>query len=273
MPGFGVRVSPSGNKSFVLMYRCNVRSRRMTLGRYPLISLAAARRQAVIVLGDVARGVDPHESAGNEARFDETVDLFVRKYCAQHNRDSTRHETERLLKARFVSQWGGRAVKDVTTCDILSILDKAIEDGLPSAANHALATIRFFFNWCVDRGLVQSNPCGRLKMPGKKKARDRVLSDDELARIWVAAGLMGYPFGTSGAAKWRGCGGAIWTSPKQYGPCQQTSPRTAWLTSCPWCRPWSPFFGIFLGSTKNSCFRPARKTAEPCLDFRDRKSA
>ena len=170
----------------------------MTLGRYPLISLAQARKQAMVALGDLARGIDPGKPvhAGTDRRFDETVDLFVRTYCSQHNRDSTRRETERLLKARFVSQWGSRDLADIGTRDILEILDKAIEDGLPSAANHSLATIRLFFNWCVERGLLESNPCGRLKMPGKKKSRDRVLSEDELARIWAASGVLGFPFGT-----------------------------------------------------------------------------
>ena len=197
-PGFGVRVSPNGTKAFILLYRCNGRARRMTLGRYPLISLAQARKQAIVALGDLARGIDPGKpaQAGTHRRFDETVDLFVRTYCSQHNRDSTRRETERLLKARFVSQWGSRDLADIGTRDILEILDKAIEDGLPSAANHSLATIRLFFNWCVDRGLLESNPCGRLKMPGKKKSRDRVLSEDELARIWTASGVLGFPFGT-----------------------------------------------------------------------------
>jgi integrase len=198
VPGFGVRVSPKGTKTFVLLYRCNGRSRRLSLGRYPMTSLAHARKQAMMALGDLARGIDPGKSAGVTPHrpFDATVDLFVRTYCGQHNRESTRRETERLLKARFVSHWGSRDLGSVGTRDILAILDKAIEDGLPSAANHALATIRLFFNWCVDRGLLESNPCGRLKMPGKKVSRDRVLSDDELARIWRAAGLLGFPFGT-----------------------------------------------------------------------------
>ena len=59
VPGFGVRVSPNGIKAFILLYRCNGRARRMTLGRYPLISLAQARKHAMVALGDLARGIDP----------------------------------------------------------------------------------------------------------------------------------------------------------------------------------------------------------------------
>ena len=51
----------------------------MTLGRYPLVSLAQARKQAIVALGDLARGIDPGKpaKAGIHKRFDETVDLFV----------------------------------------------------------------------------------------------------------------------------------------------------------------------------------------------------
>jgi len=199
VPAFGIRVSPNGNKSFVLLYRHRGRPRRMTIGRYPVVSLSEARNRAIEALGQVARGADPREQKArkdNGTRFDDTVDMFVRTYCRQHNRESTRRETERLLKARFVSRWAARDIREVSKSDVLKIIDEALKDGVPSAANHALATIRLFFNWCSDRGLVDVNPCDRLKAPAKKIARDRVLDDLELGKVWSAAASIGYPFGT-----------------------------------------------------------------------------
>jgi integrase len=199
VPAFGIRVAPTGSKSFVLLYRHKGRPRRMTIGRYPVVSLAEARRRAIQALGEVAWGVDPQTQKTfktHGTRFDETVDMFVRTYCSQHNRKSTQRETERLLKARFVSRWGARDLREIGKADVLKIIDATLQDGAPSAANHALATVRLFFNWCCDRGLVEINPCDRLKAPAKKVARDRVLSDGELAKIWAAACTIGYPFGT-----------------------------------------------------------------------------
>lgn len=199
LPGFGLRASGTGCKSFILVYRYKGRPRRMTLGRYPLLSLAKARKSAIKALGELAGGADPQvRKTASQAglRFDELVDQFVHTYCKQHNRLSTRRETERLLKARFVSRWRARDVREIGKVDILSIVDGAVEDGAPSAANHALATVRVFFTWCVDRGILETNPCAGLKMPAKKVAREHVLDDGEVGRIWVAAGLMGYPFGT-----------------------------------------------------------------------------
>jgi integrase len=199
LPGFGIRVSVHGTKSFVLLYRHDGRCRRMTLGRYPFLSLADARRKAHLALAEVARGGDPQaprRAKRPSNRFDATVELFVRTYCQQHNRQSTRRETARLLRTRFVSRWGARDVCDITKADVLKIVDEAVAAGVPSAANHALATVRVFFNWCADRGLIAESPCARLKMPARARSRDRVLDDNELAAIWRAACAMGYPFGT-----------------------------------------------------------------------------
>jgi hypothetical protein len=59
MRGFGVRVSYGGKKVFVVRYRVNRRLRRLTIGPYPALSLAEARRKARMVMGDVAQGDDP----------------------------------------------------------------------------------------------------------------------------------------------------------------------------------------------------------------------
>ena len=199
LPGFGIRISPSGTKSFILVYRHKARPRRMTLGRYHVVSLADARGRAIEALADLARGVDPQTRKivqRNSNRFDDVVRLFVRTYCQQHNRASTRRETERLLVARFVTKWGARELGEISKADVLKVLDEAVDQGRLSAANHALATIRLFFNWCVARGLIDVNPCARLKMPAKPRSRDRVLTDEEIVRVWKAASAMGYPFGT-----------------------------------------------------------------------------
>jgi integrase len=82
-------------------------------------------------------------------------------------------------------------VDKITHEDVASTLDgiKSV-----SARNHALKDIRAFFNWCVPRYLA-SSPAAGLKMLASA-SRSRVLSDDELKRVWIAAELMGYPFGT-----------------------------------------------------------------------------
>lgn len=198
IPGFAVRVFPSGVRSFVVFYRVKGRLRRLTLGRYPMVSLAEARRLASEALNRVAHGTDPQRERSAErhgSRFRDTVETFVRLHCERHNRQNTAQETARVLRTRFVTKWGSRDVREISKADVVGVLDAIMGAGLPSAANHALAGIRKFFAWCVERGLVDANPCAGVRAPAPHQSRDRVLSDIELAALWRGCDQAGYPFG------------------------------------------------------------------------------
>ena len=199
IPGFGVRASGQGTKSFVLLYRFGGQSRRCTLGRYPALSLAEARALALDFLNKAERGIDPGAEAKTVSggpSFAAVVDQFVALHCGQRNRESTRKETERILRSVFIASWGKKRLVEITRGDVLDIMDSRIKSGRPSAANHALAAIRKFFNWCVERGYIDKSPCVGLGLPAKPQSRDRVLNERELCAVWIGAGELGYPFGT-----------------------------------------------------------------------------
>lgn len=204
IPGFGLRVAPTGLKVFILVYRHKGKQRRLALGRYPFISLADARSKAIAAIKDLNDGIDPAgdpEAEEAEAKrleaytFDKAVDAFVRLHCQRYNREVTARDTERILKTRFVSRWAKRDIREITRTDILKVLDDTVEAGLPSAANHALSAIRKFFNWCVERGMLEVSPCQGVKKPANNNSRERVLDAAELAAVWKGAELVGYPFG------------------------------------------------------------------------------
>jgi integrase len=199
-PGFGVRVSPNGTKTFVLMYWLNGRKHRMTLGHFPSKSLSDARADALAAQSKIEKGESPLAPAPtiapNDALFPTVVDRFVEKYCAVHNRTSTAYETERILRMRFASAWRDRDVRSITRADVIAVLDKIIADKAPSAANHALAAVRKLFSWCVERSIVETNPCFGIRRPAPVSERDRALDDDELAKVWSASLEHGGAFGT-----------------------------------------------------------------------------
>lgn len=62
-------------------------------------------------------------------------------------------------------------------------------------ANRVLAAVRRMFAWCVDRGIIETSPCSGLRPPAVERSRDRVLSDEELWRVWLASDEVGWPFG------------------------------------------------------------------------------
>ena len=200
IPAFGVRVSSGGSKSFVLMYRINGRSRRLTLGRYPTVTLSDARTRARDALHQVSRGVDPAEqkatsrTSARSSRFQDVVDRFIEQYAKRHTKRWA--ETQRILNDEFGSKWRSRELASITAADISERVQAICDRPAPAAANLAFATIRKFFNWTVEQGLLDDSPCRKMRKPAKSTTRDRVLSDSELSSIYQAGVAMDYPFGT-----------------------------------------------------------------------------
>jgi integrase len=199
-PGLGIRVSPGGTKAFVLCYRVARRNRRLALGRYPTMSLSEARERAREGLGQVARGIDPANEKSlardtyQSSLFPTVLDDFIENYAKRKTRSW--RETDRILHQEFVAVWRKLPITQITRHTMNSVLDAIVKRGTPSAANHAFAAIRRFFNWCVERGHLDHSPCIGMKAPSKVVSRDRVLKDEELAAIWLAAEKMGWPFGS-----------------------------------------------------------------------------
>jgi integrase len=200
IPAFGVRVSSAGTKTFILMYRHRGRPRRLTLGRYPVLSLADARTKATEALLTINGGADPAlaEQAVDDPtyQFDAVATSFVTRHCNVRNKASTAKETERLLNKHFVSAWKKRDVRDIRQSHINEILDALVADDKPSEANHALGVIKTLFRWCMDRDMIAVSPCMKVKKPAKHGSRARVLSEAELKAVWGVLEPEGYPFGT-----------------------------------------------------------------------------
>ena len=199
LPGFGIRISSQGTKSFVLLYRVAGRPRRLTLGRFPILGLGKARKLAVEALTAVAEGEDPGTSKSErsntvrEETFGSAVSEFVEAYVKRKNRRW--EETAAILEREFVVPWGRRDLREITKRDVHEVIDGIVARGTNRAANRAFAHVRKLFNWCVERGTLDQSPCSGLRMPTKEVSRDRVLSDAELARIWAATNQIGYPYG------------------------------------------------------------------------------
>ena len=199
VPGFAVRVFPSGGKSFVLLYRQGGRVRRLTIGQYPTLSVADARRLARKALNDAAHGVDPQadkDEARQAVTFTNAVETFVETYAGRFNRASTAKEYRRLLTVDSGKSLGEHELRLIRREDLHKILDELVKVGTPGTANHVLAAARTFFSWCLERGILEASPSAGIKMPAPIRSRDRVLSGDELQSVWRGATAIRYPFGT-----------------------------------------------------------------------------
>lgn len=184
LPGFGVRVSQGGSKSFVLTVGPD--RQRITIGRYPVISLAQAREKAKTLLAQRHLGVVKKPTPTFKAALGEYLssrDEWVSK--------ATRRGDGYLFK--LFATFAAKKLGDITPQDIQAILD---DIDAPTTRHHALLRLRGLFRFAERHGYVDSSPVNRFDAPKVVAERDRVLSDSELARILSTARIWGYPFGT-----------------------------------------------------------------------------
>ncbi len=165
-PNFGIRCS-ARSKSYVVLL--GEKRKRKTLGRYPSLSLADARKRAKFLLSTQA--LDPHDVAEHD--FQTVVRAYLED-CAARVRPSTMKGYRLYLNGIDFSGSIGK----VTGNDVLRKISSHTSS--PSSQNYAFTTFKVFFNWAVRRGYLQSNPLSPHKRPHRMTPRERVLDDDEL---------------------------------------------------------------------------------------------
>ena len=184
-PGFGVRVSQGGSKSFVLKY--GKRRQLKTIGRYPDVALADARKIAKRVQGEVLSLLDIVGIA-HDISFDEARERFLRDSQAR-TKPKTFEEYDRLLRKHFAF---GKQLAAISRQDVMEAVTTLSDK--PSVEQHAFVAIRTMMNWCVRHGLLATSPVPPLRF--KTESRTRILSDDELRAVWRRAVEVNYPYGS-----------------------------------------------------------------------------
>jgi integrase len=186
LPGFGLRVSQGGTKTFVLVL--GKRRQRKTIGRYPILSLSEARTEAKRLLARrTLRQVDP-----TAIPFADALDLFFEKHCDEHNKERTAYETKRLLNRHFRPKLKDEQVSGILSDALTDIID---DIAARAVAHNAYVAARTFFNWAKGRRYVTVNPLDGVEAPPKSQARERVLTDEEIVTIYRAAEQYPDPFG------------------------------------------------------------------------------
>jgi integrase len=164
LPSFGIRVGKRRRTWLVIR---GTNRTKVTLGHYPALTLAEARKKALGALSSPEQG-KPRIS------YEKAVEAFLAL-------PRWRFHSRRVLQSSLKHFSWKRTLDKITHEDVAQALE-AIK--APSARAHALKDIRTFFNWCVPRYLDRS-PCDGLRME-KQKSRDRILSADELKAVWYA---------------------------------------------------------------------------------------
>ena len=191
-PGLALRVSYGGAKTWIYLYRLRGKLKRMTLGRYPALSLSDARqawRNANTTLG---RGDDPAKPPPAVESFEAVAEDWLKR---DQGKNRSVGEVKRVIERELKPAWEGRVFATITRRDITQLID-AIEDrGCMTMARRVHAHMHRLFRWSVGRGIIEFNPMAHLPKPGEAVKRDRVLTDAELTLVWKAAEELGWPFG------------------------------------------------------------------------------
>jgi integrase len=185
LPGFGLRVLPSGRKSYIVQYRAGRRARRMSLGPNTVLACEQARGQAITILAAVRKGEDP--SADRAAQrsalnMTELAERFDAEHISVRLKESTAREYRRNLRRFILPALGRLGVAEIARADISKFHHDLRH--IPYQANRCLEVLSKMFNLAEMWGLRPdgSNPRKHIRKYPEEK-RERFLSTAELRRI------------------------------------------------------------------------------------------
>ena len=185
--GLILRVSKDGTKTFSYVYKIYGKTKRITIGGYPSVSLADARAELARIQSIRHEGRDPalekkeskHQLKATPT-LSEFADEFINRW-AKPNKKSWKKDKSNL--DRYVIPFiGDKKITNVTRRDIIAILDPIRERGAEVQANRVYACIRRMMNFAVERGVLETSPATHIKVT-REWARDRVLSRDEILML------------------------------------------------------------------------------------------
>jgi integrase len=124
-------------------------------------------------------------------RVGDLLENFITQRLAQ-NRSAA--ESSRLLRREVGTPWAGRSVHAISKRDVVELISAIVQRGAPGAANKTLKSLKTFLRWCVGQAVLDRSPAEGVPPPTKEIARDRVLTDMELAQVILAARRLGGPY-------------------------------------------------------------------------------
>ena len=193
--GFGYRILPSGTVSFILRYQTDGKDRRLTIGKYPTWSLAAARKKAEDYRKKVDGGTDINLER-KMSRKTPTVADAVETFCREHfDKLKSGKPARSRLNRFFVSEVGKLKLQEVRRPEIRRIVREVAEETGREAAL-LLTNLKSFYAWAEDEELIEANPVATMKPQKvhqnmKPRSRTRVLDDDEIRAFWNSVETVG----------------------------------------------------------------------------------
>jgi integrase len=191
-PGLALRVSYGGARTWVHFYRLFGKQKRMTLGRWPSMSLASAREAWRNARITIDKGESPqHQRPAAANSFAAVADEWLKRDQA-HNRSHA--WVKQIIDRCAKPVWEGRQISTIGRRDINDLIDSVADRGAIVMARRLHSYLHRLFRWAVGRGILETNPMAHLPKPGSETPRDRVLTDTELALVFKNVSKLRLPF-------------------------------------------------------------------------------
>jgi integrase len=198
LKGFGLRLHVDANqkllRSFVMQYRFGNRQRKINLGDAAKITVKQARDMAKERFAKIALGTDPaaekeeQRRASTVLRFDHAVSQYLDQQEKALRPASFKNCKLYLTGKQYFGALHTMPVNEITRSHVSTAIDKIAGRGTMVTASRCRAWLSGFFVWCLERGHAESNPVIDSATVKASPARDRVLSDAELRKVWNACG-------------------------------------------------------------------------------------
>jgi integrase len=191
--GFGLRVSPSGEKSWIYMYRAGeggrrAAKRRVTLGSSRRFTAEEARGEVEKLRSRVNMGADPQEQKARQRQsltVAELASVFLAEHVEVKRKIGTKTSYDGVIRTWVLPSLGSKKAKDVRRADVAR-LHFGMKDR-PAQANRTVAIIGSMFSFALKRGLIDNdqNPARGIDKY-RQEGRERFLSAQELERLGAA---------------------------------------------------------------------------------------
>ena len=191
IPGFGLRIRAGGKRTWVAQYRLGTKQRRITLGTPEKVDPDKARQLAKATLARVNLGEDPQGTKVEaQAQASVTLGAVIPKYfdyAARHQSANYHTDVKRYLEVHW-SPLAGVGLGKIDRARVSKQLGELSKARGAHSADRARAALSSFFGWAIGEGLAHSNPTADTNRPVQPQARDRVLTDAEVALVWRQSG-------------------------------------------------------------------------------------
>lgn len=183
--GLKLLVRPTGIKTFVLYRKIQGRPERITIGRFPEVTIEQARNQVDTLNAKIASGINPNEekrSLRSEMTIKNLFERYLERYAKVHKKS---WQEDHNQFQRYLRGWENRKLSSIRKSHIQKLHAEVGTNKGHYAANRLLALLHTMFNRAIDWGWDSANPAHGIKK-FKEKSRDRFIQSDELPKFFKA---------------------------------------------------------------------------------------